>query len=767
MATIRVRTPSKHPQHLWFKVGVALVVLLVFMAIFINYRAGVGRAIFIGELATPYPTEKTINLAEEQFITFAVLPDEKGYTVPVLARSKIDTEYTLNFALRKLDSLMYAFSLCSPPPNQQVCVAQDVIIPDETIQLYLDANDPSPDLNISFRQGKITLTTLHPAAANYHQFYGKINGLPATGWPYTLVAFRYDGQGNFQGDQGVSINDDSTYGYGAKTLKVFGQSGEVIHFNLTNSTGGQINLGITTYQPGNINERNFQFPGTVSPLPPVPATPSVDLQVNGQTGPLNLPAAATVLLSWTTSNAASCSAPWMTSTTTSGTQYVQVTTTTTYTITCTNAGKSASDSVTILIPSVQPPPGQPEPTPIPGGAFDFSLGNDGDKTVVNGSSVTTNISTLLISGIAQNATFNVSNLPAGITASFSPQTCTLPCNTTASITTAASLAPGKYEITINATAGRNATAAGITKTTQFDLRVYAPLEFTLSSAGDKSTTTGTTTNTTITLQLTAGTPQPVFFLSSGFPSGTSASFNPTSCLPPCTTTLSFTPSILAAAGLYNVTVSAKGAGTTKTTVFTLQLMAAPNTCKQDWLCGDWSACVTNLQSRSCTRNDQCDKFIGTNTQIIPATKPETQRLCQAPPAPVVPPTPTPLLCSPGAKQCSGNLLQQCSYDGKTWTTAENCAYGCDLATSTCQSAPPPKKQKPLLTFPPWLLYLVGSLAALAVIILVTVSLLPKKKFAPAKEYIQESRARGYSDQQIRGRLISEGWEAKKIDKLLK
>ncbi|MEK6950741.1 MAG: hypothetical protein AABX13_03380 [Nanoarchaeota archaeon] len=780
MPAIRVRSPSKHPQHLWFKVGITLVVLLVFMAIFTSYRSGVGRAIFIGNISELY-TGETVDLTKEQFITFVVLPDEKGYIIPLFTRNGPEpgvlgfAEYSLDFTLQELDAPTYIFSLCS----LGTCLARDVISPDESISLYLDPNDPLPDLEVSFLEGKITLATLHPVTATYHQFYGKVNGLPATGGPFNLFATLYNAANEKVGDQGVIVQGDGTYGYGAAPLKLSGgENGWRVVFKLLYQNGTEIaSLGGAAYSSGSITTLNFQVPGT-APLP-LPTATTVDLRAAVQggiasAGPLTIQSGSTITFSWTSGNANSCTASntasstasnpaWTGSKATSGTEQLAVTANGMYTLTCSGAGGSASDAVSVFLAGQPvPPPEQPGPgsTPTPA-ALDFSLSDVEDKSVINGSSVTTNVSTLLVSGTAQNVTFNVSNLPAGITASFAPALCLLPCLSQLTLSASPTLALGEYKIQVNA------TAAGSVKTTKFDLHVYAPLDFTLSSAGDKSATIGTTTNTTITLQLAGGTPQPVSFFSAGFPSGTSALFNPTSCLPPCTTTLSFTPSILAAAGLYNVAVRAKGAEVTKTTNFTLQLTKAAATCQQDWLCGDWTACIANLQSRSCNRNDQCDKFIGTNTQIIPATKPETQRICQGPPPPVTPPTPAPLLCSPGTKQCSGNQLQQCNYDGKSWTIMESCTESCDSLALACRSVPPTKPQKPFLIFPTWSLYLAGSLAVFAVIIILLLSLLSRKKFAPAKEYIEESRSKGYSDQQIRGRLISEGWEAKKIDKLLK
>lgn len=45
------------------------------------------------------------------------------------------------------------------------------------------------------------------------------------------------------------------------------------------------------------------------------------------------------------------------------------------------------------------------------------------------------------------------------------------------------------------------------------------------------------------------------------------------------------------------------------------------------------------------------------------------------------------ICTPGAKQCVGNDLQQCNPEGTAWTTLETCTYGCDATTLTCKAAP--------------------------------------------------------------------------------
>jgi beta-mannanase len=89
--------------------------------------------------------------------------------------------------------------------------------------------------------------------------------------------------------------------------------------------------------------------------------PAVSLTANPAT--INSGQAAT--LSWTSSNASSCTAPWTTSTATTGSQSVSPTATTTYNISCTGSGgtTSASSIVSVTVPV------PPSPTSIYWGAY--------------------------------------------------------------------------------------------------------------------------------------------------------------------------------------------------------------------------------------------------------------------------------------------------------------------------------------------------------------------------------------------------------------
>jgi PKD repeat protein len=126
--------------------------------------------------------------------------------------------------------------------------------------------------------------------------------------------------------------------------------------------------------------------------------------------------------------------------------------TATFTVTDSASGTAtASQVITVAIP------------------FDFSLANNGNLSIVQGTSATNVITATLVSGTAQPVSFSIAGLPSGATASFSPTTCSLSCTTTLSITAAPSAPPGIYTPIVTGTSG---TA---TRTTSFNLTVVTPL----------------------------------------------------------------------------------------------------------------------------------------------------------------------------------------------------------------------------------------------------------------------------------------------------
>src|SRR5204863_194593 len=96
------------------------------------------------------------------------------------------------------------------------------------------------------------------------------------------------------------------------------------------------------------------------------------------------------------------------------------------TITVTGTGGGLTRTTTFTLTVTAPPP-----------AFDFSLTNSGDQTVVQGATVSNTITATLLSGTSQSVVFSASELPTGASATFAPTACTPTCTTTLTLTTTA------------------------------------------------------------------------------------------------------------------------------------------------------------------------------------------------------------------------------------------------------------------------------------------------------------------------------------------
>ncbi len=190
-------------------------------------------------------------------------------------------------------------------------------------------------------------------------------------------------------------------------------------------------------------------------------------------------------------------------------------------------------------------------------------------------------------------------------------------------------------------------------------------------------------------------------------------------------------------------------------------------CTINWECGSWSTCQNNRQIRLCSRIDQCDRLLtqNPNLQVTRTPEPAKERSCTSQPAFAI----SPSVCPANGKRCLSNELQRCSLDGKEWQSIQVCPQGCDGVALRCREtmiapAPPTPPQKPT---PTWILPLIGSVILIIVIILVAMTLLSRRKYAPAKSYIESGREKGYDDAAIRARLINQGWDPKVVDKLMK
>ena len=97
--------------------------------------------------------------------------------------------------------------------------------------------------------------------------------------------------------------------------------------------------------------------------------------------------------------------------------------------------------------------------------FDFSLSNEGSKTITKGTAKTLTITATLLTGTSQVVSYSVSGLPAESSAWISPEACSLSCTITMSIGTSATTPTGTYTIVVTG------TGSDVTKTTSFTLTV--------------------------------------------------------------------------------------------------------------------------------------------------------------------------------------------------------------------------------------------------------------------------------------------------------
>ena len=164
-------------------------------------------------------------------------------------------------------------------------------------------------------------------------------------------------------------------------------------------------------------------------------------------------------------------------------------------------------------------------------------------------------------GFTGQVLLSVSGLPAGVTASFSPNPTTGESTVTFAANSSAS--PGEYNLTVTGTSGTQ------TSTAILPLTVSIPT-FTLWTS-NINVGQGTSATSTVIIASPNGFNQAVRFTAAGLPAGVTASFSPN----PATgsTSMTLSASSTASSGQYTVTISGTGGGQTAST--TVLVMVAP------------------------------------------------------------------------------------------------------------------------------------------------------------------------------------------------
>ena len=142
----------------WMRLGLSLLILLAFVAIFIFYRAGPGKAIAFGQTSW---IAGTIDLNREEAVTFNA--PLTGTTRNISINTSLETydanpqQYEFNFT--SLDAHTYTFLILNSV--RQVLVRDILNRNGDLTLVYLNTADPIADLEISLLDGKITVKNLH------------------------------------------------------------------------------------------------------------------------------------------------------------------------------------------------------------------------------------------------------------------------------------------------------------------------------------------------------------------------------------------------------------------------------------------------------------------------------------------------------------------------------------------------------------------------------------------------------------------------------
>jgi len=198
---------------------------------------------------------------------------------------------------------------------------------------------------------------------------------------------------------------------------------------------------------------------------------------------------------------------------------------------------------------------------------DFSLAaSPASESVVQGTSAAYSIAVTRTGGFTGPVTLSAQGLPAGTTATFTPNPADA---STLTVTTSASTPTGTYPLTITGTAG------AVTQSTSVTLVVTAspppPIpSFTLgASPTTRTVVRGSSTTYGITVTPSGGFSAPVTFAVSGVPANATAAFSPNPAATSSTLTVRTTRTTKA--GTFTLLITGAAGGLSRTTSVTLRV----------------------------------------------------------------------------------------------------------------------------------------------------------------------------------------------------
>jgi uncharacterized membrane protein len=205
-------------------------------------------------------------------------------------------------------------------------------------------------------------------------------------------------------------------------------------------------------------------------------------------------------------------------------------------------------------------------------APDFSLtASPSSRTVAQGAQTTFAIQITPAGGFAGSVTLAASGLPAGATASFSPNPAPA-TGSTLTVSTTASVAPGSYPFTVTGTSGSLSHSAGATLVVQ---AVPAP-DFSLSAPGSQTVTAGGQATYALTITPVNGFVGTVSLAASSLPAGATASFSPNPATASSTLTVSTTAGVTAGSYPFTITGTSGSLSHSAAATLVVQAAAAPD-----------------------------------------------------------------------------------------------------------------------------------------------------------------------------------------------
>jgi len=236
------------------------------------------------------------------------------------------------------------------------------------------------------------------------------------------------------------------------------------------------------------------------------------------------------------------------------------TTSSTLTLTAASTASLASSTLTITGTSSSVTATATIDLTVVSGGFTLSASSP-SLTVLQGASGTDTITVVPTGGFNGSVALSASGLPTGVTASFNPPSTTSTSSLT--LTASATATTGTSTITITGTSN------GLTSSVNLSLTVGG---FSLSlSPSSLTVQQGSTGSATVTVTEVAFSGA-VALSASGLPTGTTASFNPTSTS--TQSTLTFTVSSTTTTGTSTVTISGKVSNVTQTTTLALTVSSS-------------------------------------------------------------------------------------------------------------------------------------------------------------------------------------------------